>query len=123
MNIREKARDTQRKSDLKQIQKALELYKLNQATAVYPTGSGTPSTIGTAGSSWIENGVTYMNKIPGDPSGLTPTPYYYSRTSSLTYTLCACIENIADSDPNVSSGNCSANYTCLNSKKYELSQP
>ena len=36
MAARERARDSQRKSDLKQLQKSLELYKLDQALPAYP---------------------------------------------------------------------------------------
>ena len=36
MAVRERARDSQRKSDLKQIQKAFELYKQDQTPTAFP---------------------------------------------------------------------------------------
>ena len=126
MAARERARDSQRKNDLKQIQKALETYKQDQAIPVYPTqypnssGYQFPGT----GSTWTTGGVTYMNKVPGDPKTVVPTPYYYVPDNvNVNYTLCGCIENSADTDPNVSAGNCSASYTCTSGKKYSLAAP
>jgi len=116
MGARERARDAQRKSDLKQIQKALEMYRQDQT--LYPTA--TSGRFGTCGSSFSSGSTVYMNKIPCDP--LAPTPYYYSpNNTDLTYTLCACIENKADSD--ATSGNCSG--TCPGGivKNYIVTQP
>ncbi len=87
IGVRQRARDAQRKSDLRQIQSALEIYRSDQST--YPTtltcgGSltgGTPST-------------TYMAKVPCDPS--TGSSYSYTSTGA-TYTLYACLENSNDS--------------------------
>lgn len=116
MAVRERSRDSQRKSDLKQMQKALELYR--QDNNVFPAALPTPG-----GGAWSSAGGTvYINKIPFDPGNLTPTPYVYQRNGSdtLKYTLCACIENKSDSD--ATTGNCSAVVTC-SSKKYEITEP
>ena len=100
MGARERARDAQRKSDLAQIQKALELYKMDQ------TDSSFPATI-TFGAQWANatTGTIYMNSVPDDPlHGQDGTRNYkYARSvggvaGTLIYTLCACIENSADSD-------------------------
>lgn len=99
MGARERARDTQRKSDVKQIQKALELYKLDQNPPAYPTGPlpnpGDPWTNGSSN--------TYFAKLPGDPKNKTDSdttgPYYYKLgLDGLTYQLGACLENQADTD-------------------------
>src|SRR3989338_551458 len=89
MAARERARDSQRKSDLGQIQKAFELYKQDQ------TDSSFPPTIPTleAVFSNAVTGTVYMNKFPGDPNK-TPGDYYYS-VSGQDYTLSSCLENIA----------------------------
>lgn len=114
MSARERARDSQRKSDLKQIQKALEMYR--QDNYVFPTALPTPG-----GGAWTGvNNLIYMNKVPSDPLG--PTPYYYSvNNTNLTYTLCTCLENVADSD----STNCSScsGVSCSSSKCYIVNQP
>lgn len=127
MGARERARDTQRKNDLKQIQKALELYKQDQTPVAYPD----PDTSATCGSScfpysdtqWSSGTTVYMNKVPKDPNRTTNGGYYYysANNTNLTYTLCACLENKADSDG--VSGNCNASYVCASGKNYILNEP
>lgn len=86
-----KARDAQRKSDLNQIQKALELYKMDQEPWEYPDNDN-----------WIvdlEDG-DYMKEVPIDPlldSWGWPA-YNYIRSDDLEYDLYACLENENDSD-------------------------
>jgi general secretion pathway protein G len=119
MGARERARDAQRKSDLKQIQKALEMYRQDQNPPSYPTAGPTANRFGSCGSQFGSTTV-YMNKIPCDP--LDQTPYYYSpNNANLTYTLCACIENKADSD--AVSGNCSNTCPAGINKNYIVTQP
>ncbi len=122
MGARERARDTQRKSDLKQIQKALELYKQDQDPVEYPAAAAIPSP-GQVFKNTVTD-ATYINKYPGDPQNLTPTPYYYLRnaTDSLKYTLCACLENKADTD-GVSSATCGPGYSCSSQKIYSINEP
>lgn len=124
MGARERARDAQRKSDLKQIQKALEMYKQDQTTAQYPSDDSFLS----PGACWSSlpgcTGNIYMKKVPGDPNRTPDNKYYYVRnpSDSLKYTLCACLENKADSD--ASSGNCDdTSYQCSSGKKYVLDEP
>lgn len=125
MTARERARDVQRKSDLKQLQNALELYREDQSPPAYPADSAIfPAT----GSVWIDSTgkITYINRFPGDP---LKKSYYYARdpagggVDTLKYTLCACLENSADSDS--LSGNCSADlsYVCTSGRKYEVNEP
>src|SRR5260221_2524412 len=105
--IRQRARDAQRKSDLRQMQSSLELYRSDNGA--YPiTGAGvytiTQTNCPTPGS-FSANNVTYMQKIPCDPNGTSyynSGNYYYSSTDGSTYTLAACIENANDTDTNVS---------------------
>jgi general secretion pathway protein G len=112
MGARERARDTQRKSDLKQIQKAFEMYRQDQSPPSYP------SSLPAVGSEFSYNGNIYMNKFPTDPS--PGKQYYYTvNNTNLTYTLCACLENQSDID---GSTDCTAcNNTC--SRCYVLKQP
>ncbi len=116
MGARERARDAQRKSDLKQIQKALEMYRQDKTPIAYPTA--TANRFGVCGSQFTSGRTVYMNKIPCDPLG--PTPYYYSvDNNNLTYTLCACIEN--KTDPEATDVSCGE--TCPSGKYYQLNQP
>ncbi len=120
MAVRERARDTQRKSDLKQIQKAFELYRQDQTDSSFPTS------LPTIGECWSSlagcTGNVYAGKFPGDPNRTDNSgAYYYSQTSSTTYVLCSCLENKAD--PDGTSGNCDASYTCTSGKSYSVNQP
>ncbi len=99
MAARIKSRDSKRKSDLRQIQKALELYRQDQIPQVYPTD------LPSACEAWknADSSVVYMNSVPGDPmtscaSSTGQTSYYYLRDPSDTmkYVLYACLEDKAD---------------------------
>lgn len=101
---RERARDTQRKNDLRQVQTALRLY-FNDFQG-YPTSDGsyrilhstsggnTPYEWGTA---FAVNGNLYMD-LPGDPVGAGNFRYNYFRNGSDSdvYCLWARLENASD---------------------------
>lgn len=87
---RGRARDAQRKSDIREIQTALELYKGSQKPPAYPPALTNLSP-------------SYMKTVAHDPSctGGTCTnwiDYSYTRDGSdtLKYTLKACLENASD---------------------------
>lgn len=89
IGIRQRGRDTQRKSNLRQVQSALELYRSDQ--------SNYPLTLPACNSALVDpiNGTTtYMSKVPCDPLGGS---YQYQATST-TYTLVSCLENTNDPD-------------------------
>jgi len=124
MAARVKARDSKRKSDLKQIQKALELYRQDQTPPVYPA----TNTFLTACTSWksADLTITYMNTVPGDPMTSCPgqTSYFYARDPSDTmkYGLYACLEDKADPERS----NCpTSGYTCATGQTfcYKLTEP
>lgn len=104
IGARQRARDVQRKSDLKSIQTSLEMYKLDQNPQSYPTGL--PASLcglcwtSTGANATCPSGNVYMRKFSCDPAGITPTPYIYTQdpTDSLRYSLSTCLENPADSD-------------------------
>ena len=108
-SARERARDAQRKSDLRNIQTGLRLY--------YNDNSGyTPKAELDAlwGSAWVDNGVTYMNILPNDP--LAPTQVYdYTYTDSENYALYACLENKSDDKCTTV-----ATTVCASTCKYEV---
>lgn len=133
VGVRQRARDAQRKSDLRQIQSALELYRSDVGN--YPAANG--SMLSTAGcptsSSLSYGGTVYMNKIPCDPV-LNPYDnpgyageYQYTGIGSPAtgYKIYACLENQNDSDPNVVAYNSSTNPNLCKSqgKSYNLTNP
>lgn len=96
---RGRARDIQRKNDLKAMQKALELYKGDQDPQAYPSASG--PIIHTGLSATLGATDNYLKNLPIDPresaSDGSWVDYSYSRTSATEYTMTACLENVSDS--------------------------
>ena len=92
---RAKARDARRKSDLRQIKAALELYSSDNAEA-YPT-SAVATDISTALTGLVP---TYIKTLPKDPTADTTTPYKYqsSGTPVTSYALYSNLENSGDTD-------------------------
>ena len=83
-----KSRDTQRKNDLNQIQKALELYYNDNGK--YPLTADFPG----AGGSWQDaNGTIYMKLVPADPKY---SVYFYLSNDGTWYKLYARLENTQD---------------------------
>ena len=104
MSARERARDTQRKSDLEQIQKALELYKMDQNPPAYPA-SGDPFQQVACNATWqTAGGTVYMPKFPCDSKMVAGNNWRYVLViprvvgDNLTYRLVACLENKSDPD-------------------------
>lgn len=95
IGVRQRARDGQRKANLRQIQAALEFHRADQGN--YPPAS-TLSTCGAAftGGSPV---VTYISKIPCDPLNTGKYVYTYDQVGGGTgYNLIACLENLSDND-------------------------
>ena len=109
IGVRQRARDAQRKSDIRQIQSALELYRSDIGS--YP-GSFPSCGSALTGGTPVN---TYMQKIPCDPSGSSyynGGNYRYNQDSVTSYTLGGCLENSADSQgspsaPTGGTGTCS----------------
>lgn len=89
-----RARDSQRKADLKTIQQSLELYYGSQPAAAYPTTAQGLSTLSP----------NYLKVIPQDPKS-SNLPYCYS-SSGITYTLYANLENSSDTSRNAINASC-----------------
>lgn len=81
-----KGRDAQRKQDLGQIQRALEMY--------YNDYKGYPAAV-VFGATWEDaNGTIYMKTVPNDPKNCS---YFYAQKSSgAGYALYARLENSQD---------------------------
>lgn len=130
MEARKKTRDTQRKSDLKQIQKALEIYKQNQPLPIFPTPTGNPPYLSVTNNQWSETStsVIYMNKVPADPlSSTVPTPYFYKSPrlgiDNSTFLLCACLENKADKEGSYCNDDPLCNFNCSSNWCYKVTEP
>ncbi|MCX6732923.1 MAG: type II secretion system protein [Candidatus Roizmanbacteria bacterium] len=124
MEIRMKSRDTQRKSDLRTLQKTFELYKQNQTRPDYPDTLPLPC------GSLNDATVVYMPKIPQEPltkCGSGAKNYYYVRSGAdkEVYVLAACLEIANDPTASTCPLDFSQNtsFTCSTNKCYQLSQP
>jgi len=124
-SARSRARDAQRKSDIKNIQTALRLYYNDFGGYPGSTNGGNikgcglsnpppPSSLCPWNSAWAINGekcsdagaTCYMQTLPRDP--LSPTQSYkYTQFDSDDYILSACLENASDTN-GVDDSSCSS---------------
>ena len=114
VGVRQRARDGVRKSDLRQIQSALELYRSDKGT--YP-----PRPLRACGSPLQDSSsppVIYMQKIPCDPSP-GAVYAYNSPSGNTTYSIFACLENGNDAQVDIPKVNCPSSTTW----KYTLQNP
>jgi type II secretion system protein G len=88
LGARERGRDAERKSEMRQMQTAFEMYRADQGT--YP-----PAPLPACDATLAVGATTYMQKVPCDPSNTGQHVYRYTTTGS-TYTLSACLENERD---------------------------
>jgi type II secretion system protein G len=97
-----KGRDTQRKSDLKTIQSALQLYYADNNA--FPVESAGAISCGAWGSAMTCSGRTYLGQVPNDP--VAGRNYNYKTaacgTTCQNYTLWADLE--MDNDPDRNGG-------------------
>jgi len=112
IGVRQRARDAQRKADLRQIQSALELFRSD--TGNYPGSLEFGGQL--TNTDQPDNNTVYMQKVPLDPIN-NGYPYTYTSDGS-SYYLAACLENASDSQGvdasqlpagvNTNSGSCSS---------------
>lgn len=113
---RQKARDTRRLGDLRQIALALELYYDDATPNSYPAAGGTGSC---ADAEWTSlstalTGGGYMSAVPDDPVGNTTYFYGYgTKSDNLDYILKAKLENEKNSALADDYDNAAAEYGCL----------
>ena len=121
-----KGRDARRKTDLQEIQKALEMYYENNKAYPTPTGTyGLPF-----GGRLQDSNRVYMQRLPSDPSSNCSYSYVVDTNNYNYYYLLSTIENPHDNsygvsqngylDPNSGSTlQCGTNCTC----KFYVSSP
>ena len=112
VGVRQRGRDGQRKSNLYNIQSALELFRNDSGSYPYSGGTAFPA----CGSSLVYNSSTYMQTVPCDPLGGN---YTYQSTDGITYTLYACLENESDSQKTAAPGS----PTTICTTYFVLNQP
>lgn len=88
--LSKQSRDAKRKTDLENIRAALEMYRSNNSSSLYPlTNEVDVSCSSTTGI--VDGSITYLSKNPKDPKCDTSS-YYYSSTDGTTYTLSSSLE-------------------------------
>jgi len=97
--LRQEGRDQARKTGVKALVEALEMYKLNQSPPAYPANIPNLNT----GDSWIDGEVTYLNQTPVDPLYNTDSEkfnYRYGLNGGdpQRYYVGVCLEDTADPD-------------------------
>lgn len=109
-DARVKARDTQRKNDLKQVKTALRMYYNDYQG--YPTGSGEIGSIAW-GNPFTVGTITYMKALPLDPLYTAGYTYFYTGSANNeSFSIYACLENKSDS----SGSNDCGSLTCPNTQ-------
>jgi type II secretory pathway pseudopilin PulG len=114
---RQRSRDAQRKSDLKNIQIALRLYYNDQG--YYPEsdddgnikGCDPGDVVCEWGETWSIGSTDYMSTLPSDP--LDSQFYRYIRADLDTYTLSACLENRSDTNCGGNDTWCTTDMGCI----------
>ena len=99
-NARQRSRDTQRISDITQIQTALDKYALNRTDGLYPvTSSANIQGLCLDNTGFVPfcGGIVFMEKIPSNPTP-SGTDYIYN-SDGMSYTLTYWLEGKTGSFP------------------------
>ena len=117
-----KSRDSNRKSNLKGIATALEVYYNDYGSYPLDDGGGTGEIAGCGiggaevcsyGAQWQDdNGTVYMVQIPEDPTANT----FFYVSDGTEYQIYARLENVDDRDVPLATGNVPGKYTPVNNK-------
>lgn len=108
---KEAARDAKRRGDLQSVRSALELYRTD--CRQYPAAVSFGSALSCSGS-------VYMSPVPQDPRSPSYA-YRYEPSGTIAYSLCAYLEQGADSS--VSLSRCSAKSCGDATCNYEVQNP
>ncbi|OGZ31844.1 MAG: hypothetical protein A2V69_03740 [Candidatus Portnoybacteria bacterium RBG_13_40_8] len=93
---RQKARDSRRISDMRQIALALEMYYDDNAATGYPGTANAACDDWAAMVTALEAAPGYMTKVPLDPGGSAQPYAYATGTSNADYVLKAQLEQVAN---------------------------
>lgn len=102
IEIRKKARDATRKTDVLHIQSQLEQY--HASTGSYPVSQPDSAQVNNVpcGQPFQTTDMTFLSKIPCDPLGGASNynngDYYYYSPDGQSYTIGACLERRSDPD-------------------------
>jgi general secretion pathway protein G len=109
-----KARDTQRKTDMKAVQKALEEYYTSYNA--YPVGTGQADSVLAA--ALTTGNPPILKTVPTDPKNSAQYVYTYTAAANTSYVLTGCLENGQDQTPGTSAANgtCTTRVFTLNSQ-------
>lgn len=117
-SARSRARDAERKSDLRNIATAIRLY-MNDNNGSVPPAGGIPW-----GAEWTNSDAStvYMQVVPNDPlhspsDSSSPAYQYVRGTNGDTFALSACLENASDSQGQPASG-----ISCTSGTMFQISQ-
>ncbi len=118
-STQQRARDSQRKSDLKEVKTALALYYSDYG--YFPANNGNGEILGCGGSGtsacawggqWCAGGAgcsrVYMNILPIDPINAASNTYRYTKVSDDSFTITALLENSNDTDATKSQSRCAS---------------
>ena len=100
------SRDARRKSDLRQIQSALELFRSDCGN--YPPDSPNPFSGTSFSGTCTGPTITYLQTIPKDP--LTGSLYTYALLPGGGYSVISCIENVRDPEKVPTTIGCSSGF-------------
>ena len=105
---RAKARDANRKSDLRSIKSALEVYYSDQKPNVYLVSAGAAATAANTGLA-----SSYIKSVPADPNNTTSPYWYLTDADGANYAVFCVLENANDGDiktANPAAGTMPENY-------------
>lgn len=125
IGIRQRARDAQRKADVRQIQSALELYRADNGSYPAAVGANGLTTTCPTPQSFANGGTTYMAQVPCDPLGASyyhGGNYFYKQITN-GYELGTCLENKADNDYYSGNFDGADNTTCTSGHYYVKNNP
>ncbi|KKS95515.1 MAG: pilin domain-containing protein, general secretion pathway protein G [Microgenomates group bacterium GW2011_GWC1_43_13] len=109
-SARSRARDAQRKSDLRNVATALRLYYNDKS--VYPNAVS-------FGLPWTDGSTVYMSQVPQDSLSPDQVYRYYPDAGYDTFTLLACLENRSDKQ---GIANPNPQFTCPTAWVFQVAQ-
>jgi type II secretion system protein G len=110
-----RARDAERKNDLKIVRDGLEQFRIDTGSYPVSTNTTVPSAaqFTALGTPLVPN---YIRVLPDDPRGTGVFVYTYA-SSGTVYTMRACLENLTDAIGTWTNTSCGSNGTANNGNR------